>query len=299
MSLDRQPAEALERGLWANNGSDRERFTSLLHIAYSSKKGADTLDELSGLGYKFIYDCLWGAHAACNHIRKTIVMDMYHRSNMMSPSLIHEATHAIQFSRIDKDVAKLNTADYISLHRALEADACAHQAAFSYEIKDTYPEVYQEEMKSPIMQAYVKELENSGDTRRAMAASFKAWYDFDRYQTAYEEEHKKDIFHICSLAKKEPNGGYFSDTFSAGDILKVCTFEGKPYVDASFLNSDAVRAVSKETKKEIQTAMLEACRSTGVIADKTVSSLPVRGEEKDNNPVRVSKVLAQIRDGSR
>lgn len=45
--------------------------------------------------------------------------------------------------------------------------------------------------------------------------------------------------------------------------------------------------------------MLEACRSTGVIADKTVSSLPVRGEEKDNNPVRVSKVLAQIRDGSR
>ena len=70
-------------------------------------------------------------------------------------------------------------------------------------------------------------------------------------------------------------------------------------MDASFLNSDAVRAVSKETKKEIQTAMLEACRSTGVIADKTVSSLPVRGEEKDNNPVRVSKVLAQIRDGSR
>ena len=33
MSLDRQPAEALERGLWANNGSDRDRY--FIAVAHS------------------------------------------------------------------------------------------------------------------------------------------------------------------------------------------------------------------------------------------------------------------------
>ena len=282
MNMKRQPAAALSRALWANSSSDHERFAMLLSTAYSSEKGADMLDEVSALGYKFMYEGLWGVNAACNHISKTIVLDSYHRPENLAPAFIHEVNHALQFSRIVKDVSKLKAGDYIALHRALEADACAHQADFSYGLKDVFPQMYEEEMKSPIMRAYVSEIEKNGGRKKAMNAAFKAWYGFEKYQTSYEDQHCRDILHICSLARKDTKGGYFSETMGAADILNICSFEGKPYVEPSFLASDTARAVSEKGKNKLSEALADLNRATG-IGDASVAALPVRG--KKNPPL--------------
>lgn len=280
----RHPSSVLASALWANSSSDRERFDSLLSVAYSSEKGADMLDEVATLGYKFMYEGLWGVNAACNHLHKTIVLDSYHRSEALAPAFIHEVNHALQFSRIARDVSKLNAADYIALHRALEADACAHQADFSYGLKDAYPRMYQEEMKSPIMQAYVAEIENGGGRKTAMKAAFKAWYDFEKYQKSYEDQHCRDVLHMCSLAEKDPKGGYFSETMKPADILKICTLRGEPYVETAFLMSDAARAVSKEGKSKLLTALTELGNKSGIKADGSAAKLPVRGEKRPLSP---------------
>ncbi len=291
----RYPPFQLQNALWANGGADRERFGSLLSVAYESRKGADMLDEVSTLGYKFMYEGLWNVNAACNHITKTIVMDSYHTSENMAPAFIHEVNHALQFSRIGKDVSKLNAADYIVLHRALEADACAHQAAFTWEMKDNHPRMFQEEMKSPIMRAYAAEMEKSGDIRKAMRASFESWFDFKTYRDVYEEGHCKDVMHICSLAEKNPDGGYFSDSFSVAEICKVCHLEEKPYINPDFLKSDKARAVSAETKRKLSSALLEVSRKSGLIADKSVAALPVYKENAASEKTAVLSAAVKKR----
>lgn len=58
-------------------------------------------------------------------------------------------------------------ADYLRNERATEADATAHENAFLYECKDVLPKVYQyaKELNRPMFNAYVAEMEKSGDKR--------------------------------------------------------------------------------------------------------------------------------------
>lgn len=287
----------LYSSLYAQNSADREKYDSLLNIAYSCPKGAETMErfgamqakEAYGSRYKVMYEQLYNVNGSCDPERKSIYLHSYFTQPKLAQIFVHEVTHALQFEGVEKDISKLNTVDMIKMHRAVEADASAHEAAFVYEMKDKYPAVYEDHLKTPMMQAYATEMDKGGDERKAMADAFKAWYSYETYQKSYGEQEIGKIKVASAATEKDPTAGYFQETFSDEEILSMCQFKGKPYVDASVFNSKEALAVSKEMKQDISKEMKKLARITGANPDKTAASLIVRGEAVSNTAKPVEK----------
>lgn len=279
----------LRMSLYALRGADHEKFGELLNMAYSAEKGREVMNAVAFKGYKFIYDAMPGLNGACDYDNKTVKLDSFHRQAELAPTLIHECTHILQVDRLcEKTGAKeagsvinaLNVRDFIKLNRALEADACAHQAAYAYQMKDRDSVLFEKEMETPMTQAYVAEMEKSGDESKAMRASFQAWYGYKKYQNAYEKQFQPQI--LRNAAKREKTGER-TVSLSNPDIAGFCRFQGKPYISPEFFDRAENLAVSREMK--------DALAATG---DKTVAALPVRGEKSALPPV-LSKAVAAAR----
>ena len=279
----------LRMSLYALRGADHEKFGELLNMAYSAEKGREVMNAVAFKGYKFIYDAMPGLNGACDYDNKTVKLDSFHRQAELAPTLIHESTHILQVDRLcEKTGAKeagsvinaLNVRDFIKLNRALEADACAHQAAYAYQMKDRDSVLFEKEMETPMTQAYVAEMEKSGDESKAMRASFQAWYGYKKYQNAYEKQFQPQI--LRNAAKREKTGER-TVSLSNPDIAGFCRFQGKPYISPEFFDRAENLAVSREMK--------DALAATG---DKTVAALPVRGEKSALPPV-LSKAVAAAR----
>lgn len=271
----------LNNSIYALNGSDRENFASLLNIAYKFPKGRETMNAVAFRGYTYMYDALFGLNGACDYDHKVVRLDSYHRQMELAPVLIHECSHVRQTERLNEIngaekmtdfVAGLNAYDFIKLNRALEADACAHQAAFAYQMKDEYPQVFEKEMQTPMMRAYVGEMEKSGDETKAMRASFAAWYGYKNYQESYEKQF---------LAQIKMNADKQKKPLSDEQISAACLLDGKPYVPLSFFDRSENMAVSEKAK--------EVLASTG---DKSVERLPVRNALKTPPAVLLKTVAA-------
>lgn len=279
----------LRMSLYALRGADHEKFGELLNMAYSAEKGREVMNAVAFKGYKFIYDAMPGLNGSCDYDNKTVKLDSFHRQAELAPTLVHECTHILQVDRLcEKTGAKeagsvinaLNARDFIKLNRALEADACAHQAAYAYQMKDRDSVLFEKEMETPMTQAYVAEMEKSGDESKAMRASFQAWYGYKKYQHAYEKQFQPQI--LRNAAKREKTGER-TVSLSNPDIAGFCRFQGKPYISPEFFDRAENLAVSREMK--------DALAATG---DKTVAALPVRGEKSALPPV-LSKAVAAAR----
>lgn len=279
----------LRMSLYALRGADHEKFGELLNMAYSAEKGREVMNAVAFKGYQFIYDAMPGLNGSCDYDNKTVKLDSFHRQAELAPTLIHECTHILQVDRLcEKTGAKeagsvinaLNARDFIKLNRALEADACAHQAAYAYQMKDRDSVLFEKEMETPMTQAYVAEMEKSGDESKAMRASFQAWYGYKKYQNAYEKQFQPQI--LRNAAKREKTGER-TVSLSNPDIAGFCRFQGKPYISPEFFDRAENLAVSREMK--------DALAATG---DKTVAALPVRGEKSALPPV-LSKAVAAAR----
>ena len=279
----------LRMSLYALRGADHEKFGELLNMAYSAEKGREVMNAVAFKGYQFIYDAMPGLNGSCDYDNKTVKLDSFHRQAELAPTLIHECTHILQVDRLcEKTGAKeagsvinaLNARDFIKLNRALEADACAHQAAYAYQMKDRDSVLFEKEMETPMTQAYVAEMEKSGDESKAMRASFQAWYGYKKYQNAYEKQFQPQI--LRNAAKREKTGER-TVSLSNPDIAGFCRFQGKPYISPEFFDRAENLAVSREMK--------DALAATG---DKTVAALPVRGEKSTLPPV-LSKAVAAAR----
>lgn len=274
----------LNNSIYALGGADRENFTSLLNIAYKFPKGQETMNAVAFQGYSYMYEAMFGVNGACDYDHKVVRLDSYRRQMELAPILIHECTHIRQVERLKNVsgqnkttdfIGGLNAYDFIKLNRALEADACAHQAAFAYQMKDEYPQVFEKEMQTPMMRAYVGEMEKSGDETKAMQASFTAWYGYKNYQEAYEKQFLPQI-KMNADKKKTP--------LSNEQIAAVCLHDGKPYVSLSFFDRAENMAVSEKGK--------ETLMQTG---DKSVEKLPVRNGQKQKAPSPVLLKAAAAR----
>ena len=275
----------LRASLYALRGVDHEKFGELLDMAYSAEKGREVMNAVAFKGYKFIYDAIPGLNGACNFENKAVVLDSFHRQPELAPVLIHECTHVLQVDRLcEKTGAKeggdvinvLNARDFIKLNRAFEADASAHQAAYAYQMKDKDPQIFEKEMESPMTRAYAAEMEKSGDEKKAMQASFQAWYGFKKYQDAYEKQFQPQI--LRNAAKREKDGKP-AESLSGRDVAGFCRFRGESYIAPAFFDRAENLAVSREMK--------DALSATG---DKTVAALPVRGEKLAVSPVAVKRI---------
>lgn len=284
----------LNNSIYALGGADRENFASLLNIAYQFPKGQETMNAVAFQGYTYMYQAMFGVNGACDYDRKVVRLDSYRRQMELAPILIHECTHIRQVERLNKVsgqdkttdfIGSLNAYDFIKLNRALEADACAHQAAFAYQMKEEYPQVFEKEMETPMMRAYVGEMEKSGDETKAMQASFQAWYGYKNYQEAYEKQYVAQIRMNSEQKKKDLNPAKKEAALSNEQLASVCLHNGQPYISAAFFDRAENMAVSDKGK--------EMMAQTG---DKSVAKLPVRNEQKQKTPSPILlKAAAAIR----
>lgn len=269
----------LNDSIYALGGADRENFTSLLNIAYKFPKGQETMNAVAFQGYSYMYEAMFNLNGACDYDHKVVRLDSYRRQMELAPILIHECTHIRQVERINEISGQKKTADFINglnahdfikLNRAIEADACAHQAAFAYQMKDEYPQVFEKEMQTPMMQAYAGEMEKSGDETKAMQASFKAWYGYKNYQKSYEEQYVAQIRRNAEQKKKQAGPAKKETTISNKQLAEICLNNGKPYIEPSFFSSREVLEISEQGKKDLL--------ATG---DRSVLKLSVRQNKKE------------------
>lgn len=267
----------LSYSLYALTHSDHENFPTLLNIAYEFPKGREVMNDVAFKGYKFIYEAMFNVNGACDYDHKTVRLNSYFRQQNLAPILIHECSHVRQVDRLKEAtgvenvgdfINGLNAYDFIKLNRAFEADACAHQAAFAYQMKDKYPQVFDKEMETPMMRAYVAEMDKTGDEKKAMQASFQAWYGFKNYQESYEKQFSSQLHNNADKPKNQ--------TISNEQIAALCQHNGKPYISADFFDKAENMAISAQGKENL-----------AKLGDKSVSRLPVRGENHSSVPAAV------------
>ena len=172
--------------------------------------------------------------------------------------------------------------------------------AFVYQCKDALPEVYQDakEQNTPMFRAFTGELEKSGDERKAMQASFSAWYESEYYRNFYDKTYKNNVKQICELGKQEQNKDFFKEEYSAADVLKMCRYKGQIYMKPEFLNKGLAFSVPADDKKEIADMVSDYARTVGVKADESVltmrSRLPDGTLLPENDNAAKTAVAAQM-----
>lgn len=260
---------------------EKEVFAAILEPVMKTARGRETMETLADLGYKFRFENGNFGGMCCSG-EKTILLNPNYDSNYIAHVLVHEGRHAIQYSRTPENAPELEetkVADMFRMRQAIEADACAHQAAFVYECKTVAPKVYSEYKAGgfPMLTAYEKEMEKSGDEKKAMQKSFESWYDYKAFRQYYDSYHKNIVGQLVDVGKKEKNPTFFSKDYPVKDVVTMCVYQGKPYMTAEFLNSDKAYSVPKKDAKEIKAALTDYAKSVaGAKLDTSIDAMALR-----------------------
>ena len=260
---------------------EKEVFAAILEPVMKTARGRETMETLADLGYKFRFEN-GNFGGMCCSSEKTILLNPNYDSDYIAHVLVHEGRHAIQYSRAPENAPELEetkVADMFRMRQAIEADACAHQAAFVYECKTVAPKVYSEYKAGgfPMLTAYEKEMEKSGDEKKAMQASFESWYDYKAFRQYYDSYHKNIVGQLVDVGKKEKNPTFFSKEYPVKDVVNMCVYQGKPYMTAEFLNSDKAYSVPKKDAKEIRAALTDYAKSVaGAKLDTSIDAMALR-----------------------
>ena len=288
-------------------GKEKEAFAAILEPVMKTARGRETMEALADLGYKFRFEN-GNFGGMCCSSEKTILLNPNYDSNYIAHVLVHEGRHAIQYSRTPENAPELEqtkVADMFRMRQAIEADACAHQAAFVYECKTVAPKVYSEYKAGgfPMLTAYETELDRTGDKRKAMQAAFKSWYDFPYYRDLYDEYYKDNgIKAMAEIGKQQKNPTLFSKEYPVRDVVDLCVFQGKPYMTADWLNSDKPNALTAEAKREIKAVLADYVKAVpGAKSDMSINKMATRDKDgKILEPAKMASnaaVLAKFTQG--
>ena len=281
----RETMGALRRAFVASSkrkaGKENEIFAAILEPVMKTARGRETIEALADLGYKFRFENGNFGGMCCSG-EKTILLNPNYDNAFLSHVLVHEGRHAIQYSRAPENAPELEetkVADMFRMRQAIEADACAHQSAFVYECKDIAPEIYKQYKAAeyPMMTAFEKEMGKSGDEKKAMRASFEAWYDYKAFRKFYDDYHKNIVGQLADCGKDEKDPAFFSKDYPVKDVVNMCVYQGKPYMTAEFLNSDKAYSVPKKDAKEIKAALTDYAKSVaGAKLDTSIDAMALR-----------------------
>lgn len=286
--------------------AEKRKFSRIIEAAMKTETGRETLKTLTSLGYSFAFEKgEFGGY--CDPDNKRIVINPSVSFEYSCGVVVHEATHAIQDSLEDKEKMpswfETKVADYLRNERATEADATAHENAFLYECKDVLPKVYQyaKEINRPMFNAYVAEMEKSGDKKAAMQSSFAAWYEFDDYRKTYDNHHKGTILEVADWGKSENDKECFSKEYPAEDVLKMCLFEGKPYMTPEFLNTGKAFSITKKDRDEMTKKISDYAKAVGVAPDTSLMTMNLRDEQGNLIKTAAPKqsLMSKIRDAQK
>ena len=258
-----------------NAAEEKQQFKEIIDDVMKTKKGRETLNTLSKLGYSFAFETGNFGGLCCPEEKKILLNPTGGRDYMLR-TIVHEGRHAIQMSyekRNAPEFAELKVADALRMRRAIEADAVAHEMAFVYECKDVLPSVYKQakEQNLPMLDAYERAIEGSCKEKTAMQDAFTAWYNCGYYQEFYDKWYKDAFKKQSDWGKKYKDKGLFRKEYPAEDVVKMCRYDGEPYMTAGFLNTGKRFSITTEDKREIAAMVLGyASAVPGAKVDKSV-----------------------------
>lgn len=255
-------------------------FARLVDLVMQTDKGRDTLTELSELGYTFTFE-KGDFGGFCEPTSKKIAVNPNFGDGYALQTIVHEGQHAIQAAHEPENTPKteqLNIASFLRRERAMEADACAHEAAFTYQCRDVLPEVYAEAEKNdmPMFRAFVAEMDKSGDEKKAMQASFQAWYGYDYFRDYYDDVYRREIAFCADEGKESGRKDLFCKTVPAKDVANACLYKGKSYVSVDMLMTDRAFSVLKKDKAAYMKIAADYAKTVGVKADESVWAMAER-----------------------
>ena len=255
-------------------------FERLIDGVMKTDKGRDTLTELSELGYTFAFEK--GEFGGfCEPASKKIVVNPTFGDAYAMQTIVHEGQHAIQSAHEPENTPnteQMTIASLLRRERAMEADACAHESAFIWQCRDVLPEVYAnaEENNMPMFRAFVAEMDKSGDEKKAMQASFQAWYGYDYFRDFYDDAHRDEIAFYAGKGMKSGRKDLFCKNIPAKDVADACLYKGKPYVSVDMLMTDQAFSVLKKDKAGYMKIAADYAKVVGVKADESVWAMAER-----------------------
>ena len=252
-------------------------FEDIIDSVMKTKKGRETMTTLSELGYSFAFE-QGNFGGFCDTEHKKIVINPRVPFTYMLQTAVHEGTHAIQASLNHPNEDVMQAASYLRYCRAIEADAVAHEMAFVHECQEILPAVYRSAQKKglPMFTAYEAEMEKSGNEKKAMQASFAAWYESDYYRNYYDQYHKDNIVDSCKDGIKKKQKNLYSKECPAEEVLKSCRYNGEIYMTPEFLNQGKAFSITAEDKKAISSALKRYAAAVGKEPDTSLQSMRER-----------------------
>ncbi len=230
-------------------------FKRVLDTVNSVPAGRRAMKELAALG------CTFGLLTGSRTGDGTNAAGFYHQEanriflnpnagyTDLSTIFIHEGRHAVQHHRMGISPSDYRISDYFKYHRAIEADACAHEAEFVHQIRGLRPDIYKESASLPMVKAYAGVRENGGSSKEAMSASFRAWYGYDYYRDFYDVYHRRYIERFFEHAAQEKKPDLFSKELASDTLVRGCALSGgKTYIDPAFLTSPEAFSLPVEDK---------------------------------------------------
>ncbi len=179
--------------------------------------------------------------AACGLYRsseKLILMNKSYDDDMLLPNLAHECRHSMQ--DIDAFAPEHSVRSAITITRAKEADAFAHECAAVFEMRSEEVGVYLDFMENnpevfrPFVQAYNK----NGSLDEAKAAAFEAFYTDETFVKTYDSRTVSFYEKGMKPGKKEVSGRELCDKIA-------------PYMTPDFFNRDSARRLAPEIEKRL------------------------------------------------
>ena len=168
---------------------------------------------------------------------KCVFLNAYVPDDVLLATIVHECRHSEQ-SLDYGHTYSVHSA--VSIVRALEADAMAHECAAVYQMRKTEPETYDAFCfrHEKVMKAYEQSFETEKDENKAKEEAFKAWYDHQEYVEQY------DAHTVDYMAMGKLYAGAYKKEVSSKDFLNDIG-----YVNPDFFNSARANTVSHDVAK--------------------------------------------------
>ena len=258
-----------------------KKLNDVLDLMKKTEAGKDVLASIEGTEFQISVETgIGGVFGFCDTDKKKIVLNAVAEKETLAAVLSHEIRHAVQFGKdpmMFKD-GYTRVSDMYKQLRGMEADACAHQAAFVYEAKKNGMAIEMPSGYESIFETYSTEIEKTKNKKQAMSAAFKAWYKDTPIMDWYDNNFKPCIRDaVAQLVGDNVKTG-FSEKVTDEHLANVFDFKGKPYVEPEFFSSPTAHCLKQNDKETVMAMMKRYSQRTDAPLDSSVLEMADRHE---------------------
>lgn len=222
------------------------RLQGLVNGATKSETGREVLQAISAQGTTLTVDKADATTIGFfSPDDNAIVLNTNFDDNTLASCLVHEGKHSVQNHDLNpKGNVYYTFLDNTILSRAMEADAMATQAKFSYEMRECGDSLIWKSFEADhphITKTFETNAKQYGkNSDKTMTETMLSWYDDIPYSTGYD----MNLINYETAVSKQLKGDVlkhcFKEHIDADSVItKVCTQNGKPYAgtDGSILKT--------------------------------------------------------------